>query len=58
MPIKIGCQKGKITPYTAFTLEVNLVDIEPHSWWLDSGSPLHIYNQFLAEVHKEESAKK
>lgn len=45
-------KKGKIIPYTVFTLEVDLVDIEPHSWWLDSGSPLHITNSLQGFIRK------
>ena len=37
-------KKGKIISNTVFSLEVNLVNINPQSWWIDSGSPIHITN--------------
>ena len=31
-------KKGKLV----FPIEINLVDVNPDSWWLDTGSPIHI----------------
>ena len=36
-------KKGKFSN-SVFSLEVNLINVEPTSWWIDSGSPLHITN--------------
>lgn len=45
-----------LTVNSAFYIELNLVNIQPHSFWIDSGSPLHC--QFLTGVNKDESTKK
>ena len=48
-------KKGKINSLNlleTFSLEVNFVNIEPHTYWLDSGSPLHITNSLQGFIRK------
>ena len=44
-------KKGK-SKLDLFSIEVNFVDNSPSTWWLDSGSPIHIANTLQGFLSK------
>ena len=45
-------KKGMIISNTVFSLEINLLNVEPQSWWIDSGSPIHVTNSLQGFIRK------
>ena len=45
-------KKGKIISNTVFSLEINLINVEPQSWWIDSGSPVHVTNSLQGFIKR------
>lgn len=45
-------KRGIFLPKPSFSIEINLINVQPFSFWLDSGSPLHITNTLQGFIRK------
>ena len=45
-------KKDMIISNTVFSLEINLLNVEPQTWWIDSGSPMHVTNSLQGFIRR------
>ena len=43
--------------YMTFPIEINLVNVSPNTWWLDTGSPVHITNSLQGFLRRRDPRK-